>query len=483
MDRSRLDVFYSHAGSNRLWLFYVLFVLSLWAVSVLNLKLSFDSQLTRAKHESLVLATAGTSLVQRLLGNMEDLFPSIDDLVELSVSQSPDLKTSVEGVLQKRKKERPYLMDLLVVNAKGVVDYWSGTGAPPVAADREYFNIHHFSGNSSSVFIGRPKLSRIHKDQWFFAISRGIYRNDQLVRVIVAIVDLKYIYKALQSLQRHPGGTYVLGSASGFVYSRVPEHQSTVGMYIDEMAVLSRFQGQVATLRRPSPLDAKTRIGTAQRVGIGDLIFIATLSEEEELEDWYFQLYQTLAFLFVVMLVFTLMTFSLHRYHTRLITISTYDNLSGLLNRPFFLSMAKQELRKSERYHQTMSLIMLDLDDFKQVNDSLGHSAGDTALKAIGQIMLNQLRASDIACRYGGEEFVILLPKTELEGAVILAEKLCKTIAGHTMKVSQQDFSLTASMGVAELNPRETLDELLIRVDRALYQAKEQGKNRVFLAS
>lgn len=158
------------------------------------------------------------------------------------------------------------------------------------------------------------------------------------------------------------------------------------------------------------------------------------------------------------------------------------DTLTGIYNRRYFYEYAENEISRSQRYGNPMSLIMLDIDHFKRVNDKFGHLVGDQTLKMIVETCQGILRKSDVMCRFGGEEFIILLPETSQQDAIIAAERICQTIAGKSMPTNSElgPVVVTVSIGVTQLETKEqTLRDLIDQADRALYQAKETGRNRV----
>jgi diguanylate cyclase (GGDEF)-like protein len=160
------------------------------------------------------------------------------------------------------------------------------------------------------------------------------------------------------------------------------------------------------------------------------------------------------------------------------------DSLTGLYNRRHLLHRLKQEVTRSQRYGQALSCLFVDADHFKQVNDRHGHAIGDQVLIAIAQRLRTRLRASDLATRYGGEEFAVLLPETDLDNALVLAEQIRETIASTSIALDLSDgVSVTVSIGVAELDPgdqRQDAGERLLRAaDAALYAAKSAGRNSV----
>jgi diguanylate cyclase (GGDEF)-like protein/PAS domain S-box-containing protein len=160
--------------------------------------------------------------------------------------------------------------------------------------------------------------------------------------------------------------------------------------------------------------------------------------------------------------------------------LAVTDALTGLNNRGAFFDRARQEFNRSVRYGHKMSVIMLDVDHFKQVNDKFGHAAGDEALRLIARLCQGIIRDSDVAGRYGGEEFVILLPETGLNGAISTAQRLCEQIASSNLQSERGTLRMTASIGIAELTADVLdLEVLLDKADQALYRAKQAGRNRV----
>jgi diguanylate cyclase (GGDEF)-like protein len=156
------------------------------------------------------------------------------------------------------------------------------------------------------------------------------------------------------------------------------------------------------------------------------------------------------------------------------------DDLTGLANRRAFFQRGEEEVRRVERYQTPLSVIVLDGDRFKTINDSYGHSAGDGVLQTIADVLRRTVRDIDLAARFGGDEFGILLPNTDVVGAVRLAERLRMAIKTSAYRQDGQDIHVTVSIGVAEYGKSGTdLDTILRKADAAQYQAKEQGRDRV----
>jgi len=161
--------------------------------------------------------------------------------------------------------------------------------------------------------------------------------------------------------------------------------------------------------------------------------------------------------------------------------IASTDILSETGNRRHFLLTASQEIERAQRYKRPLSLIMLDIDHFKQINDSYGHQYGDAVIKALGKILSVQARDSDTVCRIGGEEFAILMPETTREEATTMAERLREIFNMAPMtEAGTQKIFCTASMGIAELSDSDkSIYDLLPRADKRMYRAKQEGRNRI----
>ncbi|MCA1928155.1 MAG: diguanylate cyclase [Calditerrivibrio sp.] len=158
---------------------------------------------------------------------------------------------------------------------------------------------------------------------------------------------------------------------------------------------------------------------------------------------------------------------------------SVTDPLTSLFNRKFMAKKIMEEIERCKRYGSTFSLIFLDIDDFKKINDVYGHIIGDFVLKYLSDIIKSELRKADYAFRYGGEEMVILLAETGIENAIKFSERLLETIRNTVFKYKSESLKITVSMGVSEFNPAETMENLINRADMAMLRAKREGKNRI----
>ncbi|HET57073.1 MAG TPA: diguanylate cyclase [Deltaproteobacteria bacterium] len=158
------------------------------------------------------------------------------------------------------------------------------------------------------------------------------------------------------------------------------------------------------------------------------------------------------------------------------------DPLTGLYNRRFYEQLLEREIKQAKRYGSSLALCVLDLDRFKDVNDSYGHASGDVALCRVADACRDELRESDIIGRLGGEEFILILPRTDAAGAVVVADRLRERIAATEVETENARFHVTVSIGVTELQPADTdITELIRRADEAMYLSKAEGRNKVRL--
>jgi two-component system cell cycle response regulator len=166
----------------------------------------------------------------------------------------------------------------------------------------------------------------------------------------------------------------------------------------------------------------------------------------------------------------------------RLEALATTDALTRVLNRRALLDRLAVEVDRARRYDSGLSMLLLDVDFFKRINDTAGHLAGDSVLRQLGALLEGEMRKVDLLARYGGEEFVAILPQTSLDGGVVFAERLRERVAGQEFTVGADSVvHLTVSIGIATFPSHrvESMEDLFARADEALYRAKSGGRNQV----
>ena len=168
-------------------------------------------------------------------------------------------------------------------------------------------------------------------------------------------------------------------------------------------------------------------------------------------------------------------------YHEEIYRLTIIDALTDIHNKRYFLEFLGRELGYTTRYHRYLSLAMIDLDRFKSVNDQMGHLAGDVALRDLAACVKHTVRKGDLIARYGGEEFAVVMPETTSEGGWKFAERLRALVENHPFRYEDKTFHMTVSVGIASSNGESwiTSNELIRQADEKLYQAKQEGRNRV----
>ena len=160
--------------------------------------------------------------------------------------------------------------------------------------------------------------------------------------------------------------------------------------------------------------------------------------------------------------------------------LAHFDTLTQLSNRRDALHIFKREQARAIRNNQPLSIILCDVDHFKKINDHHGHNAGDAALKALAKLFTDSMREQDCVARWGGEEFLFILPNTDFKNAYVFADKIKNKIQKHIINYEDKNISMTISMGVEQFKSTQTIDEVINTADKYLYQAKDAGRNQIF---
>jgi len=203
--------------------------------------------------------------------------------------------------------------------------------------------------------------------------------------------------------------------------------------------------------------------------------------EQEALEDIQHTLYLNLIVCAAItLLVLLIVHLTINRYQRRLEQMATTDNLTGLANRHALELLLEQASREALRQRSPLSAILLDIDHFKEINDKHGHLSGDAVLQGLAATLRTNLRSADIACRWGGEEFLIILKGTDLSAATNVANTLRAKIEQQQHELRLGRVSTTISAGVVAFRPEESQESFIARADHLLLQAKEEGRNRVY---
>jgi diguanylate cyclase (GGDEF)-like protein len=184
-------------------------------------------------------------------------------------------------------------------------------------------------------------------------------------------------------------------------------------------------------------------------------------------------------YVLITIVIGSLVVFTVNLFQSKMEAMAVVDELTGLFNRRRFYNLFQREIAYAQRYDQPLSLLMIDIDFFKTVNDQYGHPAGDRVIRKLADVMRQEVRAVDVVGRWGGEEFVILLHKTDTQQAYDTAERLREAIAQTQIDIGKKTIQATVSLGVASApSGNLDMDEMIKQSDQAMYCAKQTGRNR-----
>jgi len=311
--------------------------------------------------------------------------------------------------------------------------------------------------------------------------------DGQLLGGVVAIIDLAYAQAWLSEFETDAQDVQSIVDIDGTLLVRHPPMPQAVGGHAVPPAPLKSFADLhgVITFEAESPWDGRVRIMGLCRLERFPFIVSAGFDKSAVLDSWERRAWQ-FAKGYVVLMLLTLLVLWAHlktlKQREAMKRLASTDVLTGIANRRHLLDTGNSEFARARRYGKALSVLMLDIDRFKRINDSWGHAAGDRVIREVACMLVGVIRAQDIGGRLGGEEFAAILPETELAGALAMAERLRVVIqdSRDVITDSGQAIDFTASIGVAELSPQtENFEALLRRADQAMYRAKEEGRNRV----
>ena len=406
--------------------------------------------------------------------------------------------------IEKRVREEQHLFrgtiaQTAFIDADGLLLYSS---LAPVAgtvdlSDREHFRIHRDNPGTDRLFISRPVLGRV-SNRWTLQFTRPVLSDGQFAGVGVLSVPTTSFSDYYKQIDLGARGSIILVGMDGSIRAlaskghsgdippdiRVPADRP----YFDLNGADSGFFQGISALHGEERLTAFRRLpehGVVVLVQLAPDDFLAAFKARRSmllLSAWLVSLLllASAVALFLLTRQHFRDTAALRAAHRQLRKLVDTDELTGAASRRSFVMQLENELRRAHRYGASLCLLMLDIDHFKRVNDTLGHPVGDEVLREFVVQCKRALRSYDLLGRLGGEEFAVMLPHTDLDGARCVAEKLRLAVAGAAIQTAKGTISITVSVGVAISQPgEEDGTRLTVRADNALYTAKQSGRNRV----
>jgi len=258
------------------------------------------------------------------------------------------------------------------------------------------------------------------------------------------------------------------------------------GMNIREIPGLKTLAGKILQTQSGSfqyVRDGKEKLLNVRLIPELNWYIFVEKQEDEALFEIRKTLFVNLAICLLVTGIVLFMTnFTVNRYQRRLEEMATKDKLTGLANRQAFDLVAEHAIKGADRSGEPLSAMLIDIDHFKKINDTHGHQTGDAVIQGVAKVAAASLRESDILCRWGGEEYLVLLRGCDSENARALAEKLGAAVRNAEIQYMGTALSTTVSIGIAQYTGEEVIDSLLARADDAMYKAKKDGRDRIVVA-
>ena len=401
----------------------------------------------------------------------------------------------------------PELHGLFVYGADGS---WLATSlSRPVKgnnSDRQYFR-YHVDHADRGVHVGAPVKSR-STNVWVIPVSRRIDRPDgSFGGVVLVTLRVNFFERIYDELNVGETGTVLVALSDGTLLYRRPFDDQVIGTDISQgpvmQALSTQFSGSSVLVAK---IDNIERLYSYRHVEGFPFIVAVGRTKDELLGPWKHSSVLIGSAVVLICLMFSLLarklmeqfairdtlgeklraySDELEQNNLGLQVLAHTDTLTGLPNRRTFDEVLEQEFKRAERSGESLSLILLDIDFFKQFNDRYGHVAGDSVLRQVGVVLSEQAgRTGDQAARYGGEEFAVILPATDDAGAVEVAERIRRAIlALHIAHDVSHIGRISASFGVVTVRPAAKpalpITDLIIRADARLYEAKRMGRNTV----
>jgi diguanylate cyclase (GGDEF)-like protein len=295
-------------------------------------------------------------------------------------------------------------------------------------------------------------------------------------------LNLSLFQEWLNRLEIRPGMVVSIFDLKRQLLARVPELASGLGQVVSDPTSDAMVLPNAPTamiLRGYSPLDGEHRVWSFRRVGNLPFLMVVGISTQEVLREWWLK-----CLVYVLgnggLILFTGLGlrefYRSQKMAKQMEKLATIDPLTGLMNRRKFIEVINLSLEESNRYRYFLSVMLIDLDHFKAINDNYGHDVGDDVLKQFAEILRHAARVTDAIARWGGEEFIVMLPFTQEQEAVRFGARLQQILLTTPVV---DDIYITVSMGVSQHRRYESITDVIKRADIALYHAKENGRNRV----
>ena len=452
-----------------------------------------QSQVQYEERAAISTRNLALTLEKQLVGSIEKI-----DIVLLSVSDefkrqsvhSSINEQELNTFISRLQSRMPELDSLRATDADGNIIY--GTGVDPRKitniADRDYFKLPRNPG--AGLVISKPVLGRIN-GKWNLIFSRSLNHNDgSFAGTVFATITLEQLSKSFGRLDIGRRGSIVLLSNDLGLITRYPEYKN-IGKDIGTKNVSPKLQELVKSGQTSGTYSALTgaiavqRIVSYRKVGNYPFYIVTSRAKSDYLEEWWKYLVQAagITACFILVTVFSSWLYFKNWEQradslAQIEQLAYYDSLTNLPNRRLLNDRLEQALALAKRFNRSMAVIFLDLDHFKNVNDTLGHDVGDELLCIVAERLLGCVRQTDTVCRQGGDEFIIVLTEiSQLQDVTTVAEKTITAI-NQPIHIREHMLEISTSIGIATypLNGTDAV-EIMKKADIAMYETKNRGRN------
>ncbi|QEL64072.1 diguanylate cyclase [Oryzomicrobium terrae] len=468
----------------------LLFLLGLWGL-VAYWGLDSYRETQRHNEDALVRLNRVTQAQTDALFKMAEVFMAVADRW-LAARPGIDPRTDADfiALVEGFRQRSNGVIDIRLIDAQGGLFFVPSRGTLPVrdVSDRDYFR-QSMAGEPGKMVIADPVVSRLN-GHWIIPLAWRLSTPASGVTVLFASIEHDALAQLYEAARMPEGGSIALVRRDGTLLVRAPFNEQVIGKNFSGNYTFTTLLPKAPSgfaMIAASGVDGQRRLMAYSTLPDYPLVLAVTSEFHASLAPWRRHLEVVVGL--ALILSFGALFFAwrlarslavLARHHAELQRLATTDILTGCANRGRFLDLLGSEFARAKRYGQPLAVLVADLDYFKRINDTHGHAAGDAALVAFARVVRSSLRSIDVLSRFGGEEFAILLPNTDQEAALQVAERVRALVDGIVITLPGANLGFTASLGVAALTPADAdIDALLARADRALYAAKADGRNCV----
>jgi len=464
-------------------------LVALWTLIIVVSGTQRERLLEDSQRELAQLDSAVAQHAASLLRDIQTDLVIMDRWLQANPKIDPRTDPAFVSMVDAVRRTSGGMFDPRLVSTDGKLYYVPTADRKPLAdvSDRPYFKAHAEAG-PRQLYIGEPVKSRV-TGKLGIPISWRLEAPVSGISVVFANIDLDKLLALHEDMRLKPDGSILLLRTDGVILSRAPSIPELIGRNISGTPGFREQMGvrQRGTFVSQTPAaDGVIRLISYERLNDYPIVVLVNRSVAAVLEQYESRRRIVLG----VAVLLTCMALALAWVTRRsqvallkareaLLRLEATDSLTGVMSRRAFLERGGAEFSRARRYGRPLSVLALDIDHFKRVNDGHGHAAGDEVLAGCAAAWGRTLRGQDLLGRIGGEEFCAVLPETPAAAALVAAEKLRRAALGLSF-AKAEGLTVTVSVGVAEIALQDRdLAAMMERADRALYLAKERGRNRV----